>query len=343
MRKYLTPDGHFEEAVKPGYRGFTFGEVRGVNANKRQVTAILSTSGIDSYGESIDQDGWDFSRFDLNPVLLANHQHGSESGQPTSLGRWVKYGVKTIPGKGKCLVGTCEFLRDDALAESWWQRFLQGAVSAFSVGFLSRGTERRVMDVDGEKRRVLTHTRMLLLEISAVTIPANQDCVVLAAAAGGVPGMGPSAEPDGLERWIDQLGLRRGTNDNAGGMSNRRTNKVLSRSMQPMVAKALSDALDPDNNPNIVNLITDVIHMVLPAILNSAGSRNHTSAGQSSRAKSAPPAPRNEIDELLGTPSKASRNLAGVGEPNAVDDFGTPPILGGIDYFSDEIEQWIDD
>ena len=207
---------------------------------------MLSTTTIDRYGDSLVPDGFDLTDFKRNPVLIANHQYGGPEGSPGSVGRWVKIGVEDVKGVGRALVGTCEFMRDDDLAERWWQRFVQGVAAAFSVGFIVRAHELREIEVGGKATRVRVFTDMELLEVSCVTVPANPDAVVLAASVAGRSLLTP--EPAGLDdvaALLDERGNDGDTGGGGGGMSARRVNKVLSRSLAPLVRAAVAQALNP--------------------------------------------------------------------------------------------------
>lgn len=242
MRRYLDDDDRILCEPVAGCRAFNIGEVRGIDKKNRCVTAVLSSETIDRYGEMIDQDCWEMEAFRRNPICLANHMHTGSGGEPPSVGRWISIGVENIKGVGKALVGTVQFMEDDDLAERWWQRFVQGVVTSFSVGFISHATEmRNFQDGNGQTRRVLCHKRCELLEVSCVSCPANPDAVILAASARGRQALNLGPDDDLAELLAE---VRGDDGDASGdGLSNRQLNKKIARAVGPMVKRMLQEGL----------------------------------------------------------------------------------------------------
>jgi HK97 family phage prohead protease len=124
----------------------------------------LSTFDLDRYGERIDPQGWDFSRYMENPVVEWSH----------------RYDIPAI-GKIENLVIDDEglhglvFFNDKSFDPFGWsigQRVKAGVIRAGSVGF-------RVMEIeipskeDGRDGTSLIFRKQELLEFSICNVPAN--------------------------------------------------------------------------------------------------------------------------------------------------------------------------
>lgn len=112
------------------------------------VRFVVSTADLDRQGDSLNQAKWDFSRFDLNPVILWAHDY---SGVPIGMGsKLITEGDKTY-----CDVTfTPEEL--NAFGAQIGRLAQAGYINATSVGYIMRE--------DGT---------MELLEISLCAVPAN--------------------------------------------------------------------------------------------------------------------------------------------------------------------------
>lgn len=187
-------DPRFRElAPEEGARGFTGFEVKGVDEDRRTVTALVSSASVDRYGEIVLPEAFaeHLDRFMANPVLVAGHAYGTENGDPTVIGQWTDL---KITSEG--LIGTALFMHDDELAEKYFKRYVQKAMRAFSVGFLTRAYEMRDHKMsDGRTQRIRVFTEVELIEISCVTIPANRDAVV----------RGPGADRNPSNRTIERV------------------------------------------------------------------------------------------------------------------------------------------
>lgn len=248
--RILDPSRRDLEPVE-GSRSFVPFEVRGVNPQNRTVTALVSTPNVDRYDEIILPEAFKkwLPTFMKNPVLLAGHASRGESGEPTVIGHWIDLDI-TREG----LVGTCRFLEGDELAEKWWQRFVQKAVRAFSVGFICVQHEMRDVEMpDGRVRRLRVHTEVELVEISAVAIPANRESLVKSL-------MARNGATDDLD---DDAG------EEAGGISNRRLNKIIARSMRKVVRDEIERALSAEPGSAVGLLIEAAVECAL-----SGGSRH---------------------------------------------------------------------
>ncbi len=305
MRPFLSDEMQPIREPRVGCRSFGFGEVRGINEARREVTAILSTPTIDRYGEVILPESVmkRLDGFKKNPVLLANHVHSADDGSSGIIGKWVEIGIRKLPGVGKAVVGTCRLMEDDPLAESWWQRFRQGVAVAFSIGFIVHGWEMRDIKHEGQTRRVRVFTDIELIEVSAVSVPACEDAVILAASLGaggrGVPAS--MMEPD--------TGIH-GPAGGANGLSRRRMNKQLSLSIGPLIRGEVSRALNTDPGSELCVLIQNIVELTV-------GSMRHPvlapSSQKSSRATRAPSKPDDGLDDLLDGQTASAGKPGGAG------------------------------
>jgi HK97 family phage prohead protease len=136
---------------------------------ERVAVFIASTDAVDSYGEVVDQEGWDFSRFQDNPVILFAHDSRS-----LPVGKALKWYVETNDKGRKQLVIEVYFSKINPFAEMVWQMILEDTLRACSVGFMPGGIETR--EIDGKERIVLV--RNCLFELSICPVPANPEAVL---------------------------------------------------------------------------------------------------------------------------------------------------------------------
>jgi len=175
QQRWLNP---LAKSVEPsqGDRGAAraFAQPDSIDENERTIRFVCSTNDIDRFGEVIEPAAFRraLDRFERNPVLLAGHMHVGVSGEPTTIGQW-----QALELSQNQLRGTAKFMTNDELAERYWQRYRQGVQRAVSVGFIVHEWQMREMEVDGETRKVRVFTEIELIEISAVSVPANQEAL----------------------------------------------------------------------------------------------------------------------------------------------------------------------
>ncbi len=140
-------------------------DVKGVNEENSTVDAIVSTESKDSDGDIIRQGFWDLKRFESHPVLIANHDY---RGLLNQIGEWgdLKVVGKQLRGRATIYTGI-----GNAEADYAMQLALKGRL-AFSVGFVPDMEKAEVIDSDGFWPS-FEFKGQELLEVSAVTIPAN--------------------------------------------------------------------------------------------------------------------------------------------------------------------------
>jgi len=160
-------------------------------------TFILSTDSVDRYGDVIEQSGWDLENFKRNPVALWMHD------QRNPIGVWHNIRIET-----NRLVADLK-LASTNLARLAKQLIDDGVLRAVSVGFLPKEANR--LDEKNPSSGYLIKAAELL-EVSLVSVPANQDALMIAKSLGltddelatvfddPAPPAGKSADPALLER-----------------------------------------------------------------------------------------------------------------------------------------------
>jgi HK97 family phage prohead protease len=136
----------------------------------KPIKFVASTASPDRYGDVVDQKGWDLSAYNRNPVVLFNH---NPSQMPI--------------GKGKAYVENdqlmleVEFDQKDDMAKTIEQKVRDGYINAVSVGFQpSKTIARSSLPSDhpyhGKSGQYFQASE--LLEVSIVTIPANNEATL---------------------------------------------------------------------------------------------------------------------------------------------------------------------
>ena len=150
-------------------------EIKILDAEAGTFTAIVSSESRDRDGDIIRANGWDFSSFAKHPVMLSSHNYYSLRAQ---IGDWSNLRVAgtekrpTVIGDGKIMIG-----RGNEEADWAFELAKEGRL-AFSVGFIPDMDKAIPIERDdpfGSKG--MEFTKAALLEISAVTIPANSDAL----------------------------------------------------------------------------------------------------------------------------------------------------------------------
>lgn len=139
--------------------------VRAMRPETREIDIIASTEAVDSFGEIV-RANWDLKRFLANPVILWAHNRRDDL---PPVGRAKN--VRVEDGK---LLMTIVFSKISAFDEEVFQKYVQGFLNGFSVGF----DPRRVVTewIDGVERVVLDENE--LHEVSCVPIPSNPEALV---------------------------------------------------------------------------------------------------------------------------------------------------------------------
>lgn len=127
-------------------------EAKGVDNGNGDFEVVMTSESVDRDGDVILADGWDFSHYLKNPVVLWGHDFlGTPIGKVTEIRRegnsWIAKGVFASTDKAQ----ECRKLYDE------------GILKTVSVGFIIRKRKGNVIE---EKE---------LLELSFVPIPSNRD------------------------------------------------------------------------------------------------------------------------------------------------------------------------
>ena len=180
-------------------------------ANPNIVHATVSTDEVDRYDEVVLPDAFKeaLPAFLRNPVVLPAHQHRLPNGDPPVIGNVLTDSIHI----GEHTVDMTVEFDTDELGQKYAKKYRKrkdpdgrerkAMMRAFSIGF--RGLEGEYRS--DEKTRTWTWTRIELLEVSAVAVPANRGA--LARAFGYYehePGAAPSdSTADVVERAIEKL------------------------------------------------------------------------------------------------------------------------------------------
>lgn len=142
-----------------------------VDEENRTATFVISTEAVDTYGTVFLASGWDFTRYNDNPVVF--FQHGSHSSDPDML-----IGTSRIFQEGKETLATVTFeaAEDNPLAEKVFRKVKNGSLKGASIGANIKQGRWGVKDA-GEDPEVIYFERQELLEWSIVTIPSNPDAL----------------------------------------------------------------------------------------------------------------------------------------------------------------------
>ena len=138
-----------------------------------KMVAIASDDSEDRHGDSIKQEKWYLSKFKKNPVLLMSHQYHLP---PIGI-------AKNIKVEGKKMTFEPVFHEITQQAKEVKQMFQDGIMRAFSVGFM-------------ENAKGFNE----LLEISAVSVPANANALVFSKSF-------TEEEESNVKEWIDKKSI----------------------------------------------------------------------------------------------------------------------------------------
>jgi HK97 family phage prohead protease len=144
--------------------------VRAVDQKARTATFVFSDESIDRSGDRIMASGWQLRDFQRNPVALFGHNSGE-----LPIGRAINVHIA-----GPRLIGSIFFAPAETspFADKVFRMVVGGFVSAVSVGFLP--IQYRWAQ-DPARPAGIDFLRQSLLEISVVTVPANQGALLVGA------------------------------------------------------------------------------------------------------------------------------------------------------------------
>jgi HK97 family phage prohead protease len=144
--------------------------VKAIDEAKRQIEAVVSTAEMDRYDEIIEPEAFreSLDAYIKNPVVISSHQHRLETGHSSVVGQTVKAWIDT---KGLHVI---IWFAETELGDEFWYLYKNKFQRAFSVGFIP--LEWKDGTSDGGQR-IRTYTRVELLEISCVPVPANRNAL----------------------------------------------------------------------------------------------------------------------------------------------------------------------
>ena len=147
---------------------FTVEKIEELDDGNKTFVATASTEDEDRDKDIIRQEGWDLKNFKKNPMIPWSHNYW---GVPVarSLKTWVDKTAKTLLFKP-------QFDADDEQSMKIFNKYKKGFLTSFSVGF--RGIKFEYRDDENRWMGGIEFLQQELLEISAVTIPANPNATV---------------------------------------------------------------------------------------------------------------------------------------------------------------------
>lgn len=147
-------------------------EIKIEQLDEKEMTfiAAASTEDEDRSKDIIHQSGWDLSNFRKNPVVPLNHNYHSLP-VARSVRTWVS---KT---KGSKLMFKPKFDPDDDNAKATFNKYKNGFLTSFSVGFIPHEVKYR--DEENWWNSGREFFKQELLEISCVTVPDNPNASVM--------------------------------------------------------------------------------------------------------------------------------------------------------------------
>jgi len=140
-----------------------------VSEGNRKIKFLISNEEPDRDNDIVMQDGWVLDEFKNNPVFLVSHDKNK-----FPVGKFVDLSIKD-----KALYGTVEFAKKGTydVADLAFELYSQGILKGCSVGFRPMNPiEQNVMAND---KGGLTYMKQELLEVSAVSIPANPKALAI--------------------------------------------------------------------------------------------------------------------------------------------------------------------
>ncbi len=158
------------------YRTALTPTLRSIDEQARTIEFVASTESQDRYGDVIRVAGWKLDAYKKNPVFMFAHR----SDEPP-IGKCVEIHTESNP---PALVQKIEFANAAtfAFADTIFNLYKGGFLNAVSVGFMPLEMQPFV-DLEGNMTGY-EFTSQELLELSAVPIPANADCLARAVQKG---------------------------------------------------------------------------------------------------------------------------------------------------------------
>jgi hypothetical protein len=182
-------------------------ELRGIDEKNRTIDFVASTEAVDRYHDILRVRGFQTENYLKNPVFLWAHK----SSEPP-IGKTIKLWTESLPAPALiqrvqfCDKATYDFA--DMIFNLYKSKFL----NAVSVGFIPLSAPTPILDADGRSTGGYEFTSMELLELSAVPLPANPECVSRAIDSGiittdDVAKVFTAPQSEGLASAGDYIGI----------------------------------------------------------------------------------------------------------------------------------------
>lgn len=160
------------ELVRKGYISIKAPEIL---EGERAVISVISSEIVDRDREVMLVKGLDLKWYRKNPVVMYGHSH---AGLPIGKNQWIRR------EKGRLVAKTIFATEEqNPLAEQVYQLFKGGFLKAWSVGFIIlESRDPKPDEFEDPVTRVIT--KWVLLEYSAVPVPANMEALTTAVGKG---------------------------------------------------------------------------------------------------------------------------------------------------------------
>lgn len=168
------PDGaELQDFSDACVRGSFDTEVKVKGGSDRTLMFTISSSAVDRMGDTIAVEGWKLDAFRKNPIVLWAHDSSSlPVAKATKL--WIE-GEKLKAEAEFTPVGMARF------NDTVYEMYKQGFLSATSVGFAPL---KYAFTDDPQRRFGIDFIEQVLLEFSAVPVPANPEALIEGRSAG---------------------------------------------------------------------------------------------------------------------------------------------------------------
>jgi len=143
--------------------------MRSLDPKTRTGIFVASTEAVDRYGDVLRVRGWRTENYLRNPIFLWGHDQNRPIGKALSV---------TIEDAPPALVMEIQFASADAspLADQIFKLYSEGVLHGVSVGFLPLSEPTLYTDLEGQPQG-WEYRDMELLELSAVSVPANPEAL----------------------------------------------------------------------------------------------------------------------------------------------------------------------
>lgn len=127
------------------------------------IVAVINTADLDRYGTIVDPKGCDFEQYLRNPIVLWQH------GMDMAIGNWPVGAVQSITRSDAEMEVELSFDTESELGAELDRLYRKKILRGFSIGFLPSDAVFEMV----EGKEIMRYTKWELLELSAVSVPAN--------------------------------------------------------------------------------------------------------------------------------------------------------------------------